>query len=376
MSANKLHILFVSTWFPNRISGLNGDFVQRHAKAVSSLHKVSVLHVEGDTTISKSVIERHKTNENYQEIIVFFPKSKYSILNFFRKFKSYQLGKKEIEGFDLIHANVMYYNLFWVLIQRLFHLKKYVITEHSTEFYGKMSWLKRSFNKILGKYASKTLPVSQKLQEAMQNQGVKGDFEVIPNVVDTSLFEAKTNSLNQIPIFLHVSMLLDSHKNISGQLNAVKILADKGYKFEFHIGGNGDLNPILDFIEKHQLQHYIKTFGTLTHQEVSQKMKQADAFILFSFKENQPCVIIESFAVGTPVIASDVGGISEFFPSNFGEIIPSNDVDELVYKMADFIQQKNYASAHEMHDYVENNFSVRRIAERFDQVYQSIISER
>ncbi len=376
MSANKLHILFVSTWFPNRLSGLNGDFVQRHAKAVSSLHKVSVLHVEGDAEIDKSIIEKHKTNENYQEIVVFFPKSQYSIINFFRKFRSYQLGRREIEEFDLIHANVMYYNLFWVLIQRLFHQKKYVITEHSTEFYGKMSWFKRFFNKILGKYAAKILPVSRKLQEAMQKQGLKGDFEVIPNVVDTTLFEAKTDSLNQVPIFLHVSMLLDSHKNITGQLNAVKILADKGYKFEFHIGGNGDLKPILEFIEKNQLQHYIKTFGTLTHQEVSEKMKQADAFILFSFKENQPCVIIESFAVGTPVIASDVGGISEFFPSNFGEIIPSNDVDELVNKMEDFIQQKKYASAREMHVYVENNFSVRRIAERFDQVYQSIISKK
>lgn len=376
MSANKLHILFVSTWFPNRISGLNGDFVQRHAKAVSSLHKVSVLHVEGDKEIDKSIIEKHKTNKNYQEVIVFFPKSKYSIINFFRKFRSYQLGKKEIGAIDLIHANVMYYNLFWVLIQRLFHQKKYVITEHSTEFYGKMSWFKRFFYKILGKYAAKILPVSRKLQEAMKNQGVKGDFEVIPNVVDTSLFKTKTESLNQVPIFLHVSMLLDSHKNITGQLNAVKILADKGYKFEFHIGGNGDLNPILEFIEKHQLQNYIKTFGTLTHQEVSQKMKEADAFILFSFKENQPCVIIESFAVGTPVIASDVGGISEFFPSNYGEIIPSNDVDELVNKMEDFIQQKNYASVHEMHDYVVNNFSIKRVAERFDQVYQSIISKK
>ena len=101
MSANKLHILFVSTWFPNRISGLNGDFVQRHAKAVSSLHKVSMLHVEGDKEIDKSIIEKHTTNENYQEVIVFFPKSNYSIINFFRKFKSYHLGRKEIGDFDV-----------------------------------------------------------------------------------------------------------------------------------------------------------------------------------------------------------------------------------------------------------------------------------
>lgn len=375
MNANKLHILFVSSWFPNRISGLNGDFVQRHAKAVSSLHQVSVLHVEGDSTIDKSIIEKHKTNENYQEVIVFYPKSKFSILNFIRKFKSYQLGKKEIEAFDLIHANVMYYNLFWVLIQNLLHQKKFVITEHSTAFYGKMSWLQRWFNQLLGKFAFKILPVSQKLQEAMQHQGVKGDFEVIPNVVDTHLFQAKSARSNKVPSFLHISMLLDSHKNVSGQLEAVKILANKGHSFEFHIGGNGDLNPILAFIEKHQLQNYIKTFGTLTHQEVAEKMRQADAFVLFSFKENQPCVIIESFAVGTPVIASDVGGIREFFPKDFGEIVPSNDVEALVRQMEAVIQLKQYATPDEMHDYAVNNFSVVRIAQRFDQVYQAIISK-
>lgn len=374
MNVNKLHILFISSWFPSRVSGLNGDFVQRHAKAVSQLHEVTVLHVEGDSNIKKTEIVTHSLNDNYKEVIVYFPKSKWSLINFFRKYISYQKGKKEIEDFDIIHANILYYNLFWVLIQHLFHHKKYVLTEHSTAFYARMSWFKKRFNAFIGKHSARILPVSKKLQLAMQEQGVKGDYQIIPNVVDTKVFNAKSQHTNNKTVFLHISMLLDSHKNITGQLQAVKILADKGREFEFHIGGNGDLQPILDFIQENDLHDYIKTFGTLTHEEVAAKMQAADVFVLFSFKENQPCVIIESFSVGTPVIASDVGGISEFFPKNFGEIIPSNDVAELADTMEEFILNKNYATPSEMHNYVESNFSIDKISKEFDQVYKSVIN--
>lgn len=375
MNANKLHILFISAWFPNKISGLNGDFVQRHAKAVSSLHNVSVLHVESDFSILKTEIQTEVLNENYREIIVFVPKSRWKLVNFFRKFLAYRKGAQKILKFDLIHANIFYFNLLWVLYLRIVFKRKFVITEHSTEFYSEMSWIKRSFNKIISKYSSYILPVSKKLQLAMEAQGIKGRFRIIPNVVDTDLFNPKSFPGNPKPIFLHISMLLDSHKNISGQLKAMKILAEKGYDFEFHIGGNGDLKPIEHFIKENNLNDYIKTFGSLRHAEVADKIRAADVFILFSFKENQPCVIIESFSVGTPVIASDVGGISEYFPENFGEIIPSNDIEKLVEKLEEIMVKKEFATPQKMHQYILENFSIQAIAHQFNEIYQKVLHE-
>ncbi|MEZ4908078.1 MAG: glycosyltransferase family 4 protein [Saprospiraceae bacterium] len=267
----------------------------------------------------------------------------------------------------------MYYNLFWALLKRIFDGKKYVITEHSTIYYSKLKYWKKLFYRLISRFSEAILPVSRRLQKAMEENGIKGDFYIIPNVVDTKLFTPKDNIKNDKTIFLHLSMLLDDHKNISGQLEAAKILNDSCYEFEYLIGGNGDNTMILDFIEKNDLQNTIKTFGALSHSEVAKIMRDADAFILFSNRENQPCVIIESFSAGTPVIATDVGGVIEYFPVGFGELISAKDIDSLIEKMKDIIDGKSYESPEKMHQYVEDNFSEIVIANQFNDIYQKMI---
>ena len=43
-----MKILFISSWFPNKLEPTNGNFVQRHAEAVALKHDVEILHTIGD----------------------------------------------------------------------------------------------------------------------------------------------------------------------------------------------------------------------------------------------------------------------------------------------------------------------------------------
>ncbi|MGY5584102.1 glycosyltransferase [Vibrio fujianensis] len=62
--------------------------------------------------------------------------------------------------------------------------------------------------------------------------------------------------------------------------------------------------------------------------------KQASAYILSSDVEGLPTVVIESLAVGTPVVATDVGGVSELLGERLKEwIVPRRDVDALARKI-------------------------------------------
>ena len=40
----QLHILFLASWYPNVTNPLLGNFVQRHAQAIATLNKVTVVH--------------------------------------------------------------------------------------------------------------------------------------------------------------------------------------------------------------------------------------------------------------------------------------------------------------------------------------------
>jgi len=60
----------------------------------------------------------------------------------------------------------------------------------------------------------------------------------------------------------------------------------------------------------------IKLIDQIPHREVASILQSTDLLLMFSNYENLPCVILEAFACGVPVISTDVGGIKEYFPEN------------------------------------------------------------
>ena len=60
----KLHILFLSGWYPSRVSPSNGDFVQRHAEAVATVQNVTLIHVITDKNIKRKEFLKYKRSRN------------------------------------------------------------------------------------------------------------------------------------------------------------------------------------------------------------------------------------------------------------------------------------------------------------------------
>ena len=103
-------------------------------------------------------------------------------------------------------------------------------------------------------------------------------------------------------------------------------------------------------------------------------MSEHDAFVLFSKYENQPCVIGESMSVGLYIFSSDVGGISEFFPENFGILIEKDNEEELCNAIIKYLQNDvKVASRNEMHQYAKNTFGRDAIAAKYEQSYFEIL---
>lgn len=367
-----MKILFISAWYPNKIEPTNGNFVQRHAEAVATTHEVEALHAIGDFNQKEKFIFDSKLINGIKTTVVYYRNSKNPFQNFIRRMKAYKLGFSQLQKPDIVHANIMHNNmLFAVFLKKKYNIP-FVITEHWTAFQENASdssgFLGKPIAKIIANQASYILPVCDRLKRGIEQMSVKTPIAVVPNVVDTAVFSKREPSIGTKKL-LHISSLTYM-KNIPAILETFLKLDRDGYDYRLSLGGDGDTRPILEFIKKHQLENKIDVFGTISHAKVADKMKNSDAFILFSKYENQPCVISESMSSGLFIFSSDVGGISEFFPDNFGVLIEKDNTHQLYQSLVKYINNDTkIATIEEMHQYAIDTFGKETIKKHFEKAY-------
>jgi glycosyltransferase involved in cell wall biosynthesis len=98
------------------------------------------------------------------------------------------------------------------------------------------------------------------------------------------------------------------------------------------IAGDGpDLPDVRRRAAELGLDGRVRFLGPLDRDEVLTLFRAADASLLTSSWENFPHTVVEALAVGTPVIASSVGGVPELVrDGENGLLVPPGDVGELV----------------------------------------------
>lgn len=373
----KLHILFLCGWYPSRVLPTNGDFIYRHAKAVAKQHEVSVVHIITDANIQKTKIN-FQLIDGIKTYIGYVKPTKNPFIKAYHFYKTYFKIRKSIEKIDCIHLNEIYPFGLFCLIEKWFGKLPFLISEHSTKYQFQNSqnigFIEKILSKLIVTKANFVCPVSLNLKESLQKIGLNGNFQIVENVVDTSLFLPIDKKENHFTI-VHISNMVEEHKNVTGLLNvlskidikipnlSVILIGDNAVKYQAYLknkSANSNAYTFINHIPHHQIVNYIQ---------------KADVFVLFSNYENLPCVILESFACGTPVISTDVGGIKECFPHDFGVLIKPKDEKKLENAILDFYKNKTTPDKKRMHTYVTNNFSEDAICLKFSSLYQTMISK-
>ncbi len=102
-------------------------------------------------------------------------------------------------------------------------------------------------------------------------------------------------------------------------------------------------------------------------------LNYADLFILPSNYEGLPMSIIEALSFNKPVVASNVGGISELLDGGNGFAV-ENNADEFTQKIAMVLSDK--ILLHKMGDNARNsylkNFIVDKMAMKYNEIYKQI----
>jgi glycosyltransferase involved in cell wall biosynthesis len=138
---------------------------------------------------------------------------------------------------------------------------------------------------------------------------------------------------------------LSPAKGLPLLIQAAARLRDRKESFSIDIIGDGELRSTLDKeIRQSRLQSHVRLLGVQSSSEIRERLEQARAFVLPSFAEGLPVVLMEALALGRPVITTPVAGIPELVDDQCGWLVPFGSDEALALTMIEVL----HASADEL----------------------------
>src|SRR4030095_9179029 len=248
MQKKDSYILWLPSWYPNKLAPYDGDFIQRHAQATSLYNDIYVIKIVADenATFTKDVKTEISHQGNLTEQVIYYkkPTSLFSrLLTNYKGIKLYRRAIKECIAHNgkpaLVHVHVGMRGGLLALLMKQKYGTRFVLTEHWAGFspdaknnFASLPLFMKIFWKRVVKHAVAVSTVSVYLGEALKKRFSINNYTVIPNVVNTQIFYPIEKLNTATPRFIHISGL-DYQKNPEAILKAFSIV--KNFGSDFHL---------------------------------------------------------------------------------------------------------------------------------------------
>ncbi|HUJ10915.1 MAG TPA: glycosyltransferase family 4 protein [Verrucomicrobiae bacterium] len=203
------------------------------------------------------------------------------------------------------------------------------------------SWrlkLLRLRKQLIYRLSTQIVAVSQAARDDIRSvYRQPGDkLQVFLNAVADPLANVKSNgAARSVDKVVCIARLFPS-KGQDVLIRALALLKDKHPQLTMELIGDGpSKGSYVRLASELGLVGKCVFAGSLCHDEVLHRMRGASLTVLPSRSDNCPLVTIESLAVGTPVVASRVGGIPEVVRDGVdGFLVPPGDPRSLAEKIS------------------------------------------
>lgn len=286
-------------------------------------------------------------------------------------------------GCDLVHAH-------WTLsggaalLGRWAYQKPLVLTVHGSDIFQiPRHPIGAKLTRSILNRADHVTAVSEALKQAASAVGVPPDhIEVISNGIDLQHFAPPTPDPRRAVqmdkrIILFTGFLI-KRKGLRYLLDALALLPPSIPTFRLVVVGEGPEEGALhEQVTALGLDDCVEFVGFQPQAAVSAWMRQARVFVLPSLEEGQGVVLLEALASGTPVVASDVGGIGDVVAPEVGYLVPPADpialagaLEEVLTQDAGWQQLSQQARqrAVDLYDW-------DKIGAQFVELYQGVIAK-
>lgn len=285
------------------------------------------------------------------------------------------------ERIDLVHVQAGYL-LLYVLIPAKLARVKIIYTEHAKHSIETKPMI-RYFIKLAAPFLDAITTVSLDLMTFFREYLGQPEkrLEHIPNAVDTVFFSPEGESMHGTKVtngrfvFGSVARMTEAkdHGNLLRAFRRVRNLRDD--VLLVLVGDGETRSDVTRMVEELDLRESVLMLG---HRDnIPNLLRAMDVFVLPSRREGAPISVLEAMGCGLPVVATDVGGVTEFLQDGENSrIVPPRNHEALAEAMLWMLDnpEKMEAFAAIGPKIVAERFSNHHICLRYLHLYERVLT--
>lgn len=340
-----MRILTFSTLFPNREMPRHGIFVAerlRHLLASGSMEATVVAPIPWFPFTSKrfgayGTFARVPNEEEFEGCAVLHPRypvipkvgmSLAPVLLATASYRAFQRQSDKIKGFDVIDAHYFFPDGVAATLLGRWLDKPVIITSRGTDLnlLSKFRLPRRQIQWAI-EQATALVTVSDALRQRLLDLGALPEkISVLRNGVDLEVFRPLDRPSLKRELGMRGRTLLSVGNLVELKGHGIAIDALKEMpETELVIVGAGPIREQLEAqARRRHVSDRVRFTGSLSRTELLRYYNAADCLVLCSSREGMPNVVLESLACGTPVVATNVGGIPEIVTNQAPVVLMEN----------------------------------------------------
>ncbi len=264
-------------------------------------------------------------------------------------------GIKYARKSDIIHVHWPIAGIVGILFKKLFR-KKYIVTVYGVEVYvGKFTFLVKSILKnadyviYISNYTKSRTPIRKsENSESVISLGI--DHVRFNPLIRNNNPREKLGISDTDKIIFSIGRLIE-RKGFPYLIKAMKIMIEKYPDIKLIIGGKGpEMDNLVELIHELKLNENIQMIGYIESELLPYYYASADVFVIPSIidssgdTEGLGLVTVEAMACETPVIGSNVGGITDVIDDEeTGFLVEQKNSEEIADKIIFYLDNPEKA---------------------------------
>ena len=369
-----MKVLQQCIYFPPEVGGLESHAFYLCRELVRLGHEVTMV-----TSRSLPQALAHETMDGVRVVRTWFPEKRTPAGWTAHTFASVPTYMPLARSADVLHAQTFASAPPAMLAKRLYR-KPLVLTLHTSHFLRlaqRPRW-QPVLRRII-RSADWLLAASEEIRDVALSLYAHPRAEALTNGVDTEMFRAVRPALPRQPGVRRVIVprRLFEKNGVEYFIRALPPLR-KRLPVEALIVGDGPLRGRLEsLVRELGVADAVHFLGARPNTEMPGLLASADIAVVPSLMEATSVAALEAMSCGVPVAASRVGGLPEIVDETTGTLFEPASPDSLAERLVALLQSDDLkdrgARARER---VVANWSVRRLAERHRDIYQTLLDER